>query len=269
MCPGNVKSAEAQLDVRVGGRFRILMKDGEREFDHRGEYLVVERPSKLVFTWTSKGTDNRATLVTVELVAAGDQCDLTLTHDKLPTLEARDKHENGWTDIVRRLAEHLESRGASEPRSDFSMKLTYAAPASKLYEQFSTQEGIRNWWTRTCELEERVGGVGSFQFPKAGFYATVRIDRLEPGRCVEWICTDSKHPESSGFDNLRDWIGTRLRFEVEPIGGDKSRLVFTHAGLAPLECFGVCSNSWSYYLNDSLRDYLEQGGGKPYKDPEG
>jgi hypothetical protein len=28
----------------------------------------------------------------------------------------------------------------------------------------------------------------------------------------------------------------------------------------------VCSNSWSFYLNDSLRDYLEQGAGQPYGD---
>src|SRR6516225_10106680 len=71
MCPGNVKSAVAQLDVRVGGKFRILMRDGEREFDHTGEYKVVEPPSKLVFTWQSKGTDDEITLVTVDLVALG------------------------------------------------------------------------------------------------------------------------------------------------------------------------------------------------------
>ena len=84
-----------------------------------------------------------------------------------------------------------------------------------------------------------LGGQGSFQFPKAGFYAIVRVDRFEADRCVGWTCTDSKYPDSSGFDNLRDWIGTRLRFEIEPVESGKSRLIFTHAGLGPLECFGV------------------------------
>ncbi|HEX9137404.1 MAG TPA: hypothetical protein VF905_10745, partial [Nitrospirota bacterium] len=106
----------------------------------------------------------------------------------------------------------------------------------------------------------------AFHFPKAGFHAVVTITRLEPERCVEWACIDSKHPEKSGFNNLRDWVGTNLRFEFEAVDEAHSRLKFTHAGLAPLECFGVCSNSWSYYLNDSLRDYLEAGVGKPYQD---
>ncbi|MFY9531533.1 MAG: SRPBCC domain-containing protein [Candidatus Acidiferrales bacterium] len=41
MCPGGVTSAETQLDVRVGGKFRILMKEGEKEYDHTGECRVV------------------------------------------------------------------------------------------------------------------------------------------------------------------------------------------------------------------------------------
>jgi uncharacterized protein YndB with AHSA1/START domain len=115
MCPGNVRSAEAQLDVRVGGKFRILMKDGEREADHTGEYRVVERPAKLVFTWISKGTDNQPTLVTVEMRARGDSGELTLTHEKFASTDARDRHEKGWTDIVNKLAEHLE-RGRGKLR---------------------------------------------------------------------------------------------------------------------------------------------------------
>ena len=265
MCPGAAKSTRAWLDLRVGGKFRILMKDGEREYDHTGEYRVIQSPQKLVFTWISNGTDNRTTLVTIDLAARGEDCELTLTHEDFPTPDSRDQHEKGWTVILEKLAANLERNAHA---TDFSMTLTFGVPASRLYRQFSTASGIRNWWTLTCELDEHVGGRGAFQFPKAGFYATVRIDKLEPDRCVEWFCTDSQHPESSGFDNLRDWIGTRLRFDIEPLGSDKSRLVFTHAGLAPLECFGVCSNSWSFYLNDSLRNYLEHDGGKPYREPE-
>jgi uncharacterized protein YndB with AHSA1/START domain len=89
------------------------MKDGEREFDHTGEYRVVEPPSKLVFTWKSKGTDDEVTLVTVDLIAHGGSCELTLTHEKLPSAGIRDRHETGWTDIVAKLAEHME-RAAGE-----------------------------------------------------------------------------------------------------------------------------------------------------------
>ena len=268
MCPGDIKTAGAKLDVRVGGKFRIVMKDGQKEYDHAGEYQIVEPPAKLGFTWISKGTDHTPTLVTIELQDLDPYCQLILTHERFVKPEAVQQHERGWTDIVNKLAGHFERAVATrtEERVDSSMTLKFSVPARKLYEQFSTANGIRHWWTHHCEMEEQVGGTATFRFPKAGFYAVVRIARLDPDRRIEWVCTDSKHPEKSGFSNLRDWIGTTLRFDITAVDQGHSRLTFTHAGLAPLECFGVCSNSWSLYLNESLRDYLEQGAGKPYRD---
>jgi uncharacterized protein YndB with AHSA1/START domain len=55
MCPGNVVSAEATLDVRVGGSFRLIMKGKDEDHVHIGIYQVVEPPSKLVFTWAGAG----------------------------------------------------------------------------------------------------------------------------------------------------------------------------------------------------------------------
>src|SRR5579863_5556629 len=114
-----------------------------------------------------------------------------------------------------------------------------------------------------AKWKRKAGGKASFRFPKGGFYAIVKVLKLEPEHCVEWECTDSKHPENSGFIDLHDWIGTRLRFEIDAIGGGRSRLTFTHVGLSPLECFGACSSIWSFYLNQSLRGYLESGVGQP------
>ena len=65
MCPGDVTSAEAVLDVRVGGSYRIVMKGKERDHVHTGVYQVVEPNAKLVFTWTEEGNDV-TTLVTVD-----------------------------------------------------------------------------------------------------------------------------------------------------------------------------------------------------------
>jgi uncharacterized protein YndB with AHSA1/START domain len=149
-----------------------------------------------------------------------------------------------------------------EGNDDFVMELTYDVPVGTLYEQFASADGVGHWWTRDCDLAAEVGGTGSFRFPEVGFFADVRVTRLEPERCVEWHCTDSKHPESTGFADLRDWIGTTIRFETTSLGPDKSRLRFTHVGLGPLECRETCSSLWSYYLNTSLRQYFETGEGK-------
>src|SRR5580704_19678064 len=68
MCPGDATSAEARLDVRVGGNYRIVVKGREGDHVHTGVYQVVEPNSKLVFTWAEEGRAG-TTLVTVEFFA--------------------------------------------------------------------------------------------------------------------------------------------------------------------------------------------------------
>lgn len=110
MCPGDTVTAEAHLDPRVGGSYRIVMKSPTRAVDHTGEYLVVEPPAKLVFTWVSNSTGNQPTLVTVELFERGGACELVLTHERFTNAEAVKRHQGGWGQIVDQLAAHLAKR---------------------------------------------------------------------------------------------------------------------------------------------------------------
>src|SRR5262245_19879042 len=103
MCPGTVRRSDAQLDVRVGGKFRITMQNPDSETEHTGEYRVVEPPSKLVFTWISVHTDNQPTLVTVELLPVGRHTEMILTHENFVKETAVPKHQKGWTDIADKL----------------------------------------------------------------------------------------------------------------------------------------------------------------------
>ncbi len=97
LIPGPV-TTRAQLDPRVGGRFRIEMIDGDDHNAHEGEYLRLERPHLLEFSWLSRATQQQRSVVTVELKAAGaDATDLTLTHRLLPDATAVAKHTGGWT----------------------------------------------------------------------------------------------------------------------------------------------------------------------------
>ena len=107
MRPGKTTHSTVTLEPRVGGSFRVLMHgaDGE-DFDHRGEYLTIEPPSLLSFTWISKGTDDKPTVVTVEFLEVGTGTELVLTHRRLPPT-AIEGHRSGWSDAVRLLDEVL------------------------------------------------------------------------------------------------------------------------------------------------------------------
>ncbi len=108
MRPGEATGAVVEVDPRVGGRFRILMEQpgGGCGYEHQGEYLAIEPPSLLSFTWISAATDLRPTVVTVELHARDGGTELVLTHRRLPPGQV-DGHRWGWTDILRLLERAL------------------------------------------------------------------------------------------------------------------------------------------------------------------
>jgi uncharacterized protein YndB with AHSA1/START domain len=103
MLPGDVTHTTAEVDARVGGRFRIVMTHGRGGAEHWGEYLVIDPPARLSFTWISASTDLQSTTVTIELHERDDGgTDLVLSHRGLPD-RTFGSHEGGWGSIVAKL----------------------------------------------------------------------------------------------------------------------------------------------------------------------
>ena len=97
-------SVSAELNVRVGSRFRVSFKtvDGERH-EVGGVYREVVPNERLVFSWAWHSTPERESLVTVSLRADGDGTMLTLTHEKFFDEAARVGHQRGWTGTLDKL----------------------------------------------------------------------------------------------------------------------------------------------------------------------
>jgi len=101
-------STRAQVDARVGGRFHIAMSGNGKDYPHDGEYLRIERPRLLEFTWISRGTNQQRSIVTVELRALGAELtELTLTHRLLPNQATAEAHDAGWSRGLDGLVEHF------------------------------------------------------------------------------------------------------------------------------------------------------------------
>lgn len=96
-----------KLDLRVGGEFQIDMHGDEKDYVHTGKYIEIDRPNKLVFSWLSDGTQQKETIVTLDFEADSEGTVLTLTHDRFPTEESRNNHEQGWTVIADKLEQAL------------------------------------------------------------------------------------------------------------------------------------------------------------------
>ncbi len=99
----NGKMVRAEIDARVGGSFVFVdRRDGE-DVEHVGEYLEIDRPRRLAFTFAVPKFSAERTGVTIEIAPSGGGCVLTLTHEGvLPAYATRT--EAGWQMILEGLA---------------------------------------------------------------------------------------------------------------------------------------------------------------------
>ncbi|HEY1995499.1 SRPBCC domain-containing protein [Paraburkholderia sp.] len=95
--PADTEMLHAEMDARVDGRFRMLMRGASgEEHDVSGRYLEVVPDARLVFTWAWRSTPERESLVTIDLRPDGEGTLLTLTHEQFFDEAARDRHQQGW-----------------------------------------------------------------------------------------------------------------------------------------------------------------------------
>ena len=87
---------------RVGGTFRIVMVHDESTVCS-GIYREIDRPRRLVFSWSSPDTRLRDTIVTVTFQPSSTGTVVEVHQVGLPDEEARDSHYAGWSDILREL----------------------------------------------------------------------------------------------------------------------------------------------------------------------
>lgn len=97
-------SVSAEMDVRVGGRYRVGFKTVDGEYHQvGGTYREVVPNERLVFSWAWHSTPERESQVTVTLKPDGDGTMLTLHHEKFFDEAARIGHERGWTGTLAKL----------------------------------------------------------------------------------------------------------------------------------------------------------------------
>ena len=101
--PAGVESVEAKTDLRIGGRYHIIMHVPGDRHDVMGVYREVMPNEKLVFTWAWKSTPERESLVTVTLKPDGAGTLLTLLHEQFFDADARDRHQQGWGGAIDKL----------------------------------------------------------------------------------------------------------------------------------------------------------------------
>jgi uncharacterized protein YndB with AHSA1/START domain len=107
------KGRGAELDPRPGGVYRVEIND---QAIARGEYVEIDAPNRVVFTWGWEGQETGvhavppgSSRVEVELTPDGEGTLVRLRHLDLPE-EAREIHGQGWDLFLGRLAQVVEGK---------------------------------------------------------------------------------------------------------------------------------------------------------------
>ena len=107
MIPGEgVTVPSVENDPQVGGQFTIVMKVGDQELPHSGEYRVIDPFSQIVFTWESARSID-GSLVSLNFSEIDGGTRIELTQVKFFDEEARNDHNNGWSRILQTLDQAL------------------------------------------------------------------------------------------------------------------------------------------------------------------
>ena len=112
MCPRPARAVKISLEPSVGGSLRIDIEDGGSSLYVTGQYVELDRPRRLRFTWSCSAWADPSvqSVVTVTLADHGaDQTMMTIEHEQLPP-EQVDDHQRGWGAITVQLGEALVAR---------------------------------------------------------------------------------------------------------------------------------------------------------------
>lgn len=101
-----------QTEPQVGGRYQIASAVARSMASAiSGEYLTVDEPDMLAFTWCWEGGENPSR-VTVRFSEVDDGTELTVEHDQFVDEEDRDAQSRSWRDCLDRLPDWLAAVAA-------------------------------------------------------------------------------------------------------------------------------------------------------------
>jgi uncharacterized protein YndB with AHSA1/START domain len=104
------ETTEAQVDLRLGGNVRVVMRDPHKdaEYGGGGTYTEIDPPTRLAFTWTWDDDKERETMIELDFLEANGKTTVLLTHRNLKDEESLREHEDGWTKCLENLGRAIE-----------------------------------------------------------------------------------------------------------------------------------------------------------------
>ncbi|MBL0745225.1 SRPBCC family protein [Chryseolinea lacunae] len=127
-------------------------------------------------------------------------------------------------------------------------------------EAFNAITNVRGWWSEDVEGNtNKLNEAFNYQYEDI-HRCQIKVVELVPEKKVGWLVKNNffKFTKDSS-----EWTGTTITFEISQ-KENKTQIVFTHIGLVPeYECYDVCRDGWTQYIQKSLKALITTGKGLP------
>lgn len=127
-------------------------------------------------------------------------------------------------------------------------------------EVFNAINNVRGWWSENISGQtDQLHAIFDYHYEDV-HRCKLKIIELIPGKKVVWYVLDNYFKFTK---DETEWKDTKIIFDIETVG-DQTQLRMTHQGLTPEhECFDICRDSWTNYIQKSFRNLVTTGTGNP------
>ncbi len=128
---------------------------------------------------------------------------------------------------------------------------------------FDAVNNVRGWWSEEIEgPTEKSGDEFTYHY-KDIHLSRMKLVEVVPHSKVVWLVVDNYFKFTS---DKSEWKGNKIIFEIT-INNNKTQLQFTQSGLVPAyECFAICRDAWTNYMQNSLFRLITTGKGLPKRE---
>ncbi|WP_281321849.1 SRPBCC domain-containing protein [Flavobacterium aestivum] len=125
---------------------------------------------------------------------------------------------------------------------------------------FNAINNVRGWWSEEIEGNtENVNDIFNYHFEDI-HRCQIKLIEVIPNQKVVWYVMDNYFKFTK---DDTEWKDTKIIFEISE-KDNQTQIHVTHLGLVPeYECFDICQNAWTNYIQNSLRSLITTGKGQP------
>lgn len=127
------------------------------------------------------------------------------------------------------------------------------APATKIFEAFTSPIGLNNWWTKESSGKPVLNNIYRFYFTKA-YDWRAKVIKVTPDKELIWQMTEAMH----------DWMPTQIGFTLTEENHGTAVYFFHSNWQQANEHFAISNYCWGQLLK-GLKDHCETGAVVPFE----